>query len=246
MTSAILDSIHQPASAIIHSVALYPKVDDFCRELAIRALADDSVIATAIVYSNLSAQLQVVGKYGSQDVLETIPALRHEIDTATREKNFESLRIACTETESEVKVTVALVPATPLALSSGVLVIFLNCEVDDVALDHDTQVALAFAVEMYCSPSWAAVTLFGSRAKRNTLEESGPIQLTSRQKQIIEMIAEGRTNDRIARALNYSLATVKNDISAIFQFLGVNNRHDATIQAQKGHLVPLPDLDLGD
>jgi DNA-binding CsgD family transcriptional regulator len=238
MASAFTDLLNKPATAIVNAVAMHPKADDFCRELALRALFDNAVIGACIVYLNANAELNVVGRYGPVEVTDSIAQLRSEIETATRQKHMESLRIA--EITDEETLHAALIPTPPTSASSGVIVIFFNEAGKHATIDYETQVTLAFACEMYCSPNWSFPATGSLRSKRSTTDEFGVISLTSRQKKVLELIAEGRTNDRIARVLNYSVATVKNDISAIFQFLGVNNRHDAVDEAGRRELVAPP------
>ena len=111
-------------------------------------------------------------------------------------------------------------------------------------LDLNTQIALAFACEMYCSPKWGSAISLSRSGRRVGVHLNSEIRLSTRQKAVLEHIAEGKTNDRIARILNYSVATVKNDISAIFQYLGVTNRHDAIVEAEKRNLITPPPRNL--
>ena len=238
MASAFIDLLNKPSTAIVNAVAMHAKADDFCRELALRALFDSAVVGACIVFLNANAELNLVGRYGPVEVIDGLAQLRSEIETATRQKHIESLRMA--EVPVEEILHAALIPTPPTSTSSGVLVIFFNEAGKHATIDYETQVTLAFACEMYCSPSWNFPVTGSLRSKRNTTDEFGVISLTSRQKKVLELIAEGRTNDRIARLLNYSVATVKNDISAIFQFLGVNNRHDAVDEAGRRELVAPP------
>lgn len=55
--------------------------------------------------------------------------------------------------------------------------------------------------------------------------------LTSRQKQVLELIVNGKSNKQIARELLVSEGTVKVHCMAIFREIGVNNRTQAALQA---------------
>lgn len=57
--------------------------------------------------------------------------------------------------------------------------------------------------------------------------------LTSRQRDVLRLLARGLPNKRIARALDVSEATVKVHLLAIFRALRVRNRTQAVIAAQK-------------
>lgn len=58
-------------------------------------------------------------------------------------------------------------------------------------------------------------------------EIADPAQLTPRQRQVLEFIAQGKSNKEIARVLNLSDGTVKVHVNALFRTLGVHNRVSA-------------------
>jgi DNA-binding NarL/FixJ family response regulator len=57
--------------------------------------------------------------------------------------------------------------------------------------------------------------------------------LTVRERQVLELIAAGRSNAAIARRLGLTEATVKGYVSAVFGKLGVRNRVQAAVTAQR-------------
>ena len=59
------------------------------------------------------------------------------------------------------------------------------------------------------------------------------VRLTPRQWEVLEILAEGKTNKEIARALNLSEATIKLHVTALFKELGVTNRTQAAVRAAK-------------
>ena len=82
------------------------------------------------------------------------------------------------------------------------------------------------------SPSPACPPL-GSRANceaAGTLPNFPPTpELSRREREILSLIAEGFTNDMIARRLGIALSTVKNHTTNIFRKLDVPNRTNAAI-----------------
>jgi DNA-binding NarL/FixJ family response regulator len=64
-------------------------------------------------------------------------------------------------------------------------------------------------------------------------EAAPPAKLTPRQREVLQLIKEGRSNKEIARTLNMAEATVKTHCSAIFRELGVDNRTQAAIAAEQ-------------
>ncbi len=74
-------------------------------------------------------------------------------------------------------------------------------------------------------------------------EESGAFfaPLTSREVEILDCIARGKSNKQIARDLNISDQTVKNHITSILKKLQVNDRTQAVVYAFKHGWIRVPD-----
>lgn len=64
-------------------------------------------------------------------------------------------------------------------------------------------------------------------AKRPTAGDEVLGRLTTREREIADLLAEGRTNAEIARATNLSIFTVKNHVSSILMKLQVQTRTEA-------------------
>ncbi len=58
-------------------------------------------------------------------------------------------------------------------------------------------------------------------------------ELTSRQRRVLELLASGLSNKRIARELEITEITVKAHVSAILRKLGVTNRTQAGLEARR-------------
>jgi DNA-binding NarL/FixJ family response regulator len=63
------------------------------------------------------------------------------------------------------------------------------------------------------------------------------VRLTPRQAEVLALLSEGLTNKLIGRRLNISTGTVKVHISCILRELGVSNRLQAFVSAQRYGLV---------
>ncbi|HEY2682206.1 MAG TPA: response regulator transcription factor [Steroidobacteraceae bacterium] len=70
-------------------------------------------------------------------------------------------------------------------------------------------------------------------ALRNAAQNPVNGELTLRQRRVLELLATGLSNKRIARELKISEITVKAHVSAIFRKLGVTNRTQAGLEARK-------------
>ena len=72
------------------------------------------------------------------------------------------------------------------------------------------------------------------------LAELVPDPLTDREREVLGLVGERRTNGEIAATLNYSVGTVKLHVGRIIAKLGVQNRTQAAERAVEIGLMPPP------
>ncbi|CAN5657442.1 response regulator transcription factor [soil metagenome] len=77
------------------------------------------------------------------------------------------------------------------------------------------------------SPSVVSVVFDALREGSGEAEPEGPAALTEREAEIMNLLAQGRSNGAIATELFISEKTVKNHINRIYAKLGVANRAEA-------------------
>jgi DNA-binding NarL/FixJ family response regulator len=86
---------------------------------------------------------------------------------------------------------------------------------------------------VYVPPS-----LFGSTVhpqispKREQPEQADVEGLTQRQREVLQLLTEGKSNKEIARELNLSLNTVKIHVRDVLRTLGVDNRTKAALRGR--------------
>lgn len=85
------------------------------------------------------------------------------------------------------------------------------------------------------TPKAAAELLASQRAGRPSASSTAD-QLTPREREILRLLAQGRSNKVIARDLDIAEQTVKNHLSNIFQRLGVTDRTQAALWATRNGL----------
>jgi DNA-binding NarL/FixJ family response regulator len=78
-------------------------------------------------------------------------------------------------------------------------------------------------------------TVFSARAEEGA--SGGAMGLSERERDVLLLMAEGRTNPEIGEALHLSRHTVKEHSSAVYRKLGVRNRTEAVQRAQRLGLV---------
>jgi len=69
------------------------------------------------------------------------------------------------------------------------------------------------------------------------------IKLSERERQVLNLAANGAANKRIASELYLSSRTVDAHMRSIFDKLGVSSRTEAVIEAVRQHLIQIADVD---
>ena len=75
----------------------------------------------------------------------------------------------------------------------------------------------------------AAAALLADRVPHPT----GAVQLTGREREVLELIVAGMANKQIARRLGISEKTVKGHLTNLFQRIGVTDRTQAALWAER-------------
>jgi two-component system, NarL family, response regulator DegU len=80
----------------------------------------------------------------------------------------------------------------------------------------------------------------GPAPRRATDPAADPTELSHREQQILQLLADGRTPDEVADALVISPKTVRNHLSRAYDKLGVDNRTQAVLVALQRGYIELP------
>jgi DNA-binding NarL/FixJ family response regulator len=87
--------------------------------------------------------------------------------------------------------------------------------------------------QSYVSPSLAAKILNAMRSDGNAKRATNPIDdLSKREEDILKLVAEGKSNKEVGRALNLQEKTVKHYMTSILQKLHARNRVEAAMMAR--------------
>jgi DNA-binding NarL/FixJ family response regulator len=134
-------------------------------------------------------------------------------------------------THPEVNVIVLTVAADEGSLIDAILAGAAGYLLKDASID-DIVAAVQAATrgESLIAPALARKLLRRIRSRRADAGAPRP-QLTERERQVLELMIEGRDNAEIARALVISQNTVKNHVASILAKLEVDNRVQAVVRA---------------
>jgi two-component system nitrate/nitrite response regulator NarL len=103
---------------------------------------------------------------------------------------------------------------------------------DDSVEDLTERIRSAYEEKALISPKIAAALMsrvaeLASIAAEIRIPDDGSSDLTPREREILELIGEGLTNQQIADRLVIEVGTVKNHVHSILSKLDASNRHDA-------------------
>jgi DNA-binding NarL/FixJ family response regulator len=90
---------------------------------------------------------------------------------------------------------------------------------------------LVLAGSVYIPPEIMASTNSSTIPSMERTSSTAGVSLTQRQRQVLALMMQGKTNKAICRHLRVAEPTVKNHVTAIFKALNVSNRTEAVIAA---------------
>ena len=76
------------------------------------------------------------------------------------------------------------------------------------------------------------------RWRRTAPSTPREVRVTERQREIIELIGMDKTNGEIAKALGYSIPTIKKDLQSLMKLLGTHDRRSTAGRAREIGLLP--------
>lgn len=106
------------------------------------------------------------------------------------------------------------------------------------ASDRELRNLIVAVEELMAEPSWFTQPLIEKlkavrQAARPVPEVSDLYLLTAREREILALICEGRTDAEMGRMLSLSQNTVRNHVASLFRKIGVNRRSAAVIWARE-------------
>ena len=83
---------------------------------------------------------------------------------------------------------------------------------------------------------WVLASSDARGTPNSGLHETAPLEITARQREVLVLMRDDRTNREIADELGYSVATIKADITSLGQLLGASGRAEILDRAKRAGL----------
>ncbi len=185
-------------------------------------------ITTISKHTSPAAALDAIRRYQPDAFVLDYPACEENPDGVGSIREAQQLApalktVVLADVCDERQVGAALAAGASVAVSR-------TAQKDDIA----SAVRQAFEPLIYFS---SVAHLFPAPATR-VADPGG--ELTRREREILQLVAEGRSNDQVARHLWVTVQTVKFHLSNIYRKLDVANRTEASWWAQRNGLMPDP------
>ena len=90
--------------------------------------------------------------------------------------------------------------------------------------------------ESFFSPRIGAMLLRWTRARRE-MPMNTSVRLSQREQEVLRLVVEGRSNEKIGEGLSIDAGTARNHVSHILAKMGVDNRVQAAVRAVREGLV---------
>ena len=215
----------------------HPDANEIARHLVEVCFAEYEPISSRISKINNDGSLTFIGEFGHVEELlgKTYPA--QEWHKWREEKVKTGLDLDSGNWNEERKLVVSVLVDNSNV--HGFVVVDFAQSVDDPAMCLAKMKSLSYPLSIYLagegligtrSRDWHGASPFPSNAGRvpNADEaEQFRKQLTDRQIDVLKSVAQGKTNNEIAKNLGYSVSTIRHDVMHLFRVLRISARNEA-------------------
>lgn len=223
--------LSERARALLLSFAISHNASDFCRFITVVALRDFGAVSALMVRVEANAPLRSVGQYGQPRPDQNRPLPNTAQIRAIKKAiaNRELVKLEQLDPRGEKTEGFIALPFSPTGDVPGALGITFRRELSSFQIPEAELELLQLLSELIAVNSLPRIRSTGLLSKlyfdAGDLEEISAI--THRQLRVLDEMAIGKTNGQIARSLNVSESTVKQESVRIFRILGVNTRQRA-------------------
>jgi DNA-binding CsgD family transcriptional regulator len=216
------EAIHSMLDALLKSES----ASEFCRALVHGGIVSESIQGCHIYLLDNSSNLSAVAGYGmvyETEKTELSAWDENPVSNAVRKKDY------VFDASNNVSQPVVAIPLLRDSIPIGCLGLVLNDGTKDLPF-QESLIPILSKLGAYC-----LANLSYSASKNGNREPNGE-DLTSRQIEILDFMAEGFVNAEIAANLMLSESTIRQESVRIYRALGVPNRAEA---AKKGRALGL-------
>jgi DNA-binding NarL/FixJ family response regulator len=107
----------------------------------------------------------------------------------------------------------------------------------DAAFDLITAVSSLLSDKVFFTPKVSQMVLNGYLRKGPTVSEDEPLQITAREREIVQLLAEGRHSKEVATVLDITVKTVESHRSNILRKLHFHSVTELVRYAVRNHIV---------
>jgi DNA-binding CsgD family transcriptional regulator len=226
ITTNAPSSDFEAIESVVDALLKSENASEFCRALVHGAITGQSVQGCHIYLLDNSSHLSPVAGYGMAYETEKSEISAWDetpLSMAIRQKSF------VFEKPTNGEQPLVAVPLLRDSIPVGCLGLVLNDDARELPF-AERLIPILSKLGTYC-----LTTMAFSPAKGSNREANGE-DLTSRQIQILDFMAEGLVNAEIAAKLMLSESTIRQETVRIYRALGVPNRSEA---AKKGRALGL-------
>lgn len=218
--------------------------DEFCKSMALNVLQEFGVIATYVARLDSDNRISMIGSFGYS---------RQRVENTGRPSIWENMSITETIRTGRILVyeswddyiakypdkehlaspgqSFICLPLKYHGSSSGGFGVTFRSPLKGAGIDERLWEALTKAGEVFLAKTWAD-ELERKPVPINEYGEDARFavgSLAKRERDVLALVADGMTNQQIAKVLNFSQSTIKQDTIRIFKVLGVKTREEAAL-----------------
>lgn len=209
-------------------------------------LADDHKILreSLVILLSQKENIEVVGAAGDgleayRKILELKPDIA-VLDISIPHLNGLDLAEKLKAEMPEVKIVILTMHKSGEFVSKALCAGVRGYVLKDNALEELIEcIELVYEQKIYLSQDITGIVVDGFVSKNRESTEMGENAISPREKEILQLLAEGESNKEISDLLNLSIKTVETHRSNIMRKLGFHNITDLVLYAVRNHLIEL-------
>jgi len=233
--------LSERARALLLSFAISHNASDFCRFITVVAFREFGAKSSMLIRVEADSSLRTVGNYGTTRPDESGP-MRSTAQVRALKQSITHNRIiemSDVKDESGRSDTFIAIPFNPRGSVLGALGLTFrgNLNLSEIPeAEIELLRLLSELISVNSIPRMRAEGLL-SKLYFDELEKDSVGSITHRQLRVLDEIALGKTNAQIAKELNVSESTIKQESVKIFRILGVSSRQRAVSVAKELGLI---------